>query len=523
MNRPLIKILATSFTGATLLALGSTTNPAIATTLTGFSTFGDMMGGMQVTVGFSDGTLSQGTWRATARGAGAASGANWLLKQSGNTFNTLWTFTNRGQAVKSLVINAIPGNTVFDILPDLGLPRSTPKSADGWAFQVYSGPRPDTYVYSDPIDISVGDLFGSLSLYWSNGFRDTITFGADTDSGAPDDPVQPQAPVVTPVPPPPPPVVTPVPPPPPVVINTPPAITAFSLPQVINEGQSAAAVLFAEDSDDDVVTFFLNGESLGTDERLSETRSASKDLGVFVNQGVFTYTGLARDDEGNFSNSVTSSITVLNVAPTITQLTNDLVINEGDAFTFGATATDPGIQDILAFDWDLNNNSVFDYSTSNSDRASTGQYSFADEGDNPINLRVSDGDGGFDYGSFRVKVQNIAPTITSVTSNLLLRSGEWFNFAAAATDPGVFDLLTFDWDLDGNGEYDNFTGDRGGYAFDEKGVYTVGLRVSDGDGGFAYSSFTVETVPEPASVLGLLTLGALGVGGVLKRKQLKQP
>ena len=47
----------------------------------------------------------------------------------------------------------------------------------------------------------------------------------------------------------------------------------------------------------------------------------------------------------------------------------------------------------------------------------------------------------------------------------------------------------------------------------------MNLRVSDGDGGFAYGSFEAEAVPEPGSILGMLTLGALGVGSRLRKRE----
>jgi hypothetical protein len=133
---------------------------------------------------------------------------------------------------------------------------------------------------------------------------------------------------------------------------------------------------------------------------------------------------------------------------------------------------------------------------------------------------------------------NVAPTITQLTQDLTVMTDEWFDFTAAATDPGIQDILSFDWDFNMDGIFDDFTGTSGQWSFADAGTYEVGLRVSDGDGGFAYGSFLVdavaqvadpepepeddptpesESIPEPGSVLGLLVLGAFGVGAWLKR------
>ncbi|HAZ44424.1 MAG TPA: hypothetical protein DDW76_06350 [Cyanobacteria bacterium UBA11369] len=112
-----------------------------------------------------------------------------------------------------------------------------------------------------------------------------------------------------------------------------------------------------------------------------------------------------------------------------------------------------------------------------------------------------------------------------------IRTSTLFDFAATATDAGINDILTYDWDFNGDGLFDDFTGLGGQWSFLNPGLHTVGLRVSDGDGGFAYGSFKVKAiseaisipepkpVPEPSSTLGLLAFGAFSVSALLKRKQ----
>lgn len=198
-----LKKISVGIVGATAIAVGTAAAPSQATTLTGFATYGDTMAGINVTANFLGGGSESVTWSATSdptnvydANSGGAFGTNWSLTQAGNTFGSPWKLSNVGRSIASLAINAIPGNTVFntDLYDDNGNSIYTPGSGGGWTFQALSGVNaPSSFTYSVPIDISIGDLFGTLSLKWNSGFNGQMQFIADTDSGSAIDPVAPQS------------------------------------------------------------------------------------------------------------------------------------------------------------------------------------------------------------------------------------------------------------------------------------------------------------------------------------------
>ncbi|XWK88100.1 MAG: PKD domain-containing protein [Phormidium sp.] len=111
------------------------------------------------------------------------------------------------------------------------------------------------------------------------------------------------------------------------------------------------------------------------------------------------------------------------------------------------------------------------------------------------------------------------PVITSLTSDLTIRTDTLFDFAATATDPDKGDILSFKWDFDNDGSYDDFTGNSGQWSFSSPGDHLVKLRVTDRYGLYADGSFNVKAVPEPTSILGLLAFSTFGISSLLKRKR----
>jgi hypothetical protein len=165
--------------------------------LTGYGTSGDMMDGMDVTA-FTAGGSQLVKWATTGPGAGASIGTGWSLAESGDTFGGYWTLANNtGTSMTRLLIDAGPGDTVYDISwppgaanpgPDYG----TEPSARGWTFQVVSGLSDLDILatYRDYVavggNIPVGDLFRSLDIQFTNpggfGTGSTLVYISDTDN-----------------------------------------------------------------------------------------------------------------------------------------------------------------------------------------------------------------------------------------------------------------------------------------------------------------------------------------------------
>ncbi|XWK88099.1 MAG: PKD domain-containing protein [Phormidium sp.] len=212
------------------------------------------------------------------------------------------------------------------------------------------------------------------------------------------------------------------------------------------------------------------------------------------------------------------------VPPTLTGVllngkNSDLTIYEGQSVSATLRATDPNPQAITFM---VDGTPVGKDSRTSGTRSLSKDFGvFADEGNFSYAVQAMDAGGLYSNTITRtLNVLNADPVITSLTKDLMdIRTGTQFDFAGTATDPGINDLLTYDWDFDGDGLFNDFTGLSGQWSFADPGLHNVNLRVSDGDGAFAYGSFKVKAVPEPSSVLGFLAFGAFGISSLLKRKQ----
>ena len=187
---PLARLSLPAVTAAIAILIPVISPPAQAKTkLTGYETTGRDMDGLRVSVGFLDGSRETVTWGDQPESAaGGAFGTSWSLYQRGDTFKRPWRLSNSsGLRINSLVLDAVPGNTVFDTVE---FDYLTTGSKDGFPFTVVDGQRPSSVQYSLPIDISQGDLFGQLSLFWDDGLDGNMIFYADTDNGTASQPVR---------------------------------------------------------------------------------------------------------------------------------------------------------------------------------------------------------------------------------------------------------------------------------------------------------------------------------------------
>ena len=179
-----------------------------------FSPSGASMVGMAVTAYFSGTRASETYYWAGSGTTGGVVGNDWSLSESGNTYSNPWTLTSTGASIQKIVLDGLPGKTVFDVSDRNDFfteptyinsdKIGTAGSALGKTFVVsggsYTGDVTATYnslIYLTMfdadrntwyIDAPVGDLYRYLTIDFGNtafGSGSTLTFRADTDKMTP--------------------------------------------------------------------------------------------------------------------------------------------------------------------------------------------------------------------------------------------------------------------------------------------------------------------------------------------------
>ena len=199
--------------------------------------------------------------------------------------------------------------------------------------------------------------------------------------------------------------------------------------------------------------------------------------------------------------------TLSNVAPSIDVPFVPNVTNEGTEIDLSVLASDLGLDDTLTYEWDFGDGSAVA-------NGSAVSHTYSDEGtgEYTVTLTVTDDSGAFDSETFTVMVSNVAPVLDSFTIPNVADVGDSVDFAASASDVGVNDVLTYEWNF---GDGSTASGANASHTFTADGTYQVTLTVTDdsGDSVSTTQSITVSNGGNQGPIIDSLTGPTSGVAG----------
>ena len=246
---------------------------------------------------------------------------------------------------------------------------------------------------------------------------------------------------------------------------------------------------------------------------------------IYGDDGTYVITFTVLDDDGGVG-TASAEAQVQNLPPSL-DMNAPSIVNEGEDFVLGITATDPGSDDIIiSIDWgDGTSDTETHYNNGigpDPPNSGEGVYPFTayanfthiygDNGDFTIQVTVEDDDGGSTQNTAVMEVLNLPPEIALPTIPLFFDEGEEFALTAKVTDPGSDDI-EFIWTLELGPSmsaiyYNNGMGpdplpspwgifpftaeDTVNHTYGDNGYYNVTITATDDDGGVSTSVFTIE-------------------------------
>ncbi|MDY9927291.1 PKD domain-containing protein, partial [Methanosarcina sp.] len=211
------------------------------------------------------------------------------------------------------------------------------------------------------------------------------------------------------------------------------------------------------------------------------------------------------DINGNVNETWVNSIATTKKAPILVKAGSDQTMEEGATVNFEGSFTASGSH-TYSYHWDFGDGSVEDSSLTTS-------HTYADDGAYTVNLTVTDEGGDYGNDTLKVTVNNAAPTVTSIGSEIF--ENDTATVSGTISDPGPTDTfeVAINW---GDGNTETFLYPSGSTTFSEthqymddnpggtsSDDYIVNITVTDDDMGEGTASTTVTVnnlVPEVGEI-----------------------
>lgn len=289
-----------------------------------------------------------------------------------------------------------------------------------------------------------------------------------------------------------------------------------------NVGLSAAG---STDPDNQTLTYAWDFDADGD---FDDATGVSPTFDAVGQDGVFTVAVKVTDTDGGYDVD-TATVTVSNVAPSVSGLASNSPRSEGATLTVTGLVSDPGWLDPLTatVDWGDGAGPQAIAGTLENVRPDatltfSADHIYGDNGTFAVTVCGSDDDTTTCAPSFNVVISNVDPTavideggttVVNGVNTIIAHAGETVTFSGRSTDPGSDDLtLSWDWD-DGPPAPDVSTlylvnppvadppqspsvqprdvTDTKDHVFADACIYQVGFRAVDDDGGSASDSVAV--------------------------------
>lgn len=193
----------------------------------------------------------------------------------------------------------------------------------------------------------------------------------------------------------------------------------------------------------------------------------------YTKEGVYKVNLTVWDDDGA-SDTITKEITVGNKSPTASFRWNPTNPKTNEIVTFDASDSVDMDGAIVLYEWDWNDDGVFDEANNNAITT----YSWNDDGSYKVTLRVTDDKGLTNTTTHTISIQNRPPSASFSFSPLDPEPGETVAFTSSCYDSDG-SITLYSWSF---GDGSSSTSVNPTHIYTGSGTYTIILTIQDDDG-----------------------------------------
>ena len=277
--------------------------------------------------------------------------------------------------------------------------------------------------------------------------------------------------------------------------NTAPAASFTAAPNPVATGKTVTFdAAGSSDSDGTIAKYEWDLDANGSYE--TDTGATAGASGTYATIGSRAIGLRVTDDNGATATAV-RNLNVVNSPPTASFLATPNPAPTGTAISFDAAGSSDSDGSVAKYEWDFDGNGSYE---TNGGASASASRTFATPGDRTVGLRVTDNNGASATSSLTVSVQNRLPAASFTTTPSTAQSGVAIAFNAGGSSDPDGTIAKYAWDFDNNGSYETDAGATAttSRSFLTPGILTIGLQVTDSNGGTATTTRTVTITNAPA-------------------------
>jgi len=206
---------------------------------------------------------------------------------------------------------------------------------------------------------------------------------------------------------------------------------------------------------------------------------------AYEDNGSYVVTLTVTDNDGA-TDSADATITVMNTPPVASFTATAETVNADESISFDASESYDPDGTIVSYSWDFGDGTT-----------ATGvsvQHAYSQDGTYTVTLTVIDDDGATDTASKTKTVLNRVPIALFTESAETVSSGESIHFDGSESYDLDGTIISYLWDF---GDGTTATGVAVDHAYEDDGVYTVTLTVTDDDGATGSATATKNVLNRP--------------------------